>query len=456
MNRLREAIADLAVSHPTGKRAERSSVTAEYATRMKLPESGARSDKSDYDKIAARCLADLVAGRTLSRQQLRQAAWAIWATRTPIYATRPALAQLLAQIEASGTRASARSLALSYLSNYRTSDESVPVVADSLRRLVDVAREPFPRLARDWQIFDATEGPRRLASLALGARKPPSDLMLAEQFSASVARGGFAKAATFEALKALSDQPAHDPDQRLRFVRELALDEKGKLYFDESRPLVANALLLPFKTSQPHEDACDRILDLLIGLFGDPRTESAAWDPMREAAEIARRWLTRQALRQFLDVVDAVAPVDMWHYRRRFWEEVYRLGLISAAWVVLDGHGQDEARRRFGRQVRFGEFISGGGIQRGHSVLMLRIGREVCVEWSHNGKCRFWADASRPGAPTLYRGSYAADELRWSRGYAPVLEVTHYPHVGVSAWQHKVAARIHGATQVRLDPSRYL
>ena len=42
-----------------------------------------------------------------------------------------------------------------------------------------------------------------------------------------------------------------------------------------------------------------------------------------------KRWLVKASLRQFLDVVDRVAPPQQWEYRRTFWTAVHEAGLID-------------------------------------------------------------------------------------------------------------------------------
>lgn len=181
---------------------------------------------------------------------------------------------------------------------------------------------------------------------------------------------------------------------------------------------------------------------------------------MPDAAKIAVRWLTEQSLRQFLDVVESVNPNLNWPHRRKFWEAVHAAlepgpDNQFQAWVVLDSEGAGEARRRFGKNTRPAQF-SGGGVQQGHAVLLMRIGKGVCAEWSFNGKCRFWVDAERPGAPRLYEQTYDAEFLRNGRRYAPILEISHNSHAGPNAWQHKAAKQIEKMTGVRLSPKDYM
>ena len=186
----------------------------------------------------------------------------------------------------------------------------------------------------------------------------------------------------------------------------------------EQGPLVAEALVLPFGATTPDKTTRDKFLSLLIGLYRDPRLLPGGWGPrMRKTETIVRRWLTEQSLRQFLDIVDRVAVERMWKYRRAFWEAVYNSEIIQEAWPIFDADGAEEARRAFGKQVTFGQFQRGGAkqIQRGHTVLLLRVGRGLVADWSHNGKCNIWNDAEAKGAPKLYNARYTSDEVQLGR-----------------------------------------
>src|SRR5258706_2281895 len=93
---------------------------------------------------------------------------------------------------------------------------------------------------------------------------------------------------------------------------------------------------------------------------------------MREAATIVRRWLTKQSLRQFLEVVDQTADDRMWKHRRAFWGAVYDRGLISDAWVVFTPLGADVARRTFGKEISFATFDR-GSVLKGQAVLLVPV-----------------------------------------------------------------------------------
>ncbi|WP_438811224.1 EH signature domain-containing protein, partial [Serratia marcescens] len=51
-------------------------------------------------------------------------------------------------------------------------------------------------------------------------------------------------------------------------------------------------------------------------------------------------------------------------------------------------------------------------IERGHAVLLLKIGNGIVAEWSQNGICNIWHDAHDDTAPKWRRQDYTADEVR--------------------------------------------
>jgi hypothetical protein len=272
------------------------------------------------------------------------------------------------------------------------------------------------------------------------------------------AQSGFAKYCIAKALEQMRDgrEPRHEV--RLQWVKTFALRDGRELLFQEHGPLVADALMLPFGGTSPDEGVTDRFLTILLRLFGDPRLHPEKWIRMRDAAAIVRRWLTKQSLRQFLEVVDETAVARMWRHRRAFWGAVDERGLISDAWVVFGPLGANAARRAFGKEVTFATF-DGGPIDKGHAVLLLRIGRGVVAEWSHNGRCIIWNDAEARGAPTLHAGTYHAATLRSPNGESssladPIFAITHSGAENY-AWQAKVAGKIHQMTGVRISQSQY-
>ena len=458
---LKDAIKELAVRHALSPRQPEPGAAVLRAAR-KLPEGmGDVPTGKDFDAISINLAQFLTRGGNLHPRQARDAAWCLWNAKVPLAARAETLEPFLRQLRNMRHKGASRALALSYLISFHNDRPGLSAVAATLSDLLAVIGSPFDALHERFRIFDVTEGPQRVGDAALAARVSPRRILEENGMRLElVLAGGYVEPCARRVLQRAAEDERLPPMERLDFLTQIAVRERkpSALNFPAHKALLANALLLPYRDSPPDKPIRDRTLNLLLSLseLGDPRTKSGNWVLMPEARNIAISWLTEQALRQFLDVVADVNPNENWPYRRRFWETVQEEGLIREAWVVLDDVGAREARRRFGSNVQFGCFTAGGSIQAGHAALLLKIGNGVCVEWSFNGKCRFWGDASRPGAPQLYTPRYDAEELRTGNRYAPVEEIGHNAHTGPNAWQHKAARRINSMTGARLASRDYM
>jgi hypothetical protein len=167
----------------------------------------------------------------------------------------------------------------------------------------------------------------------------------------------------------------------------------------------------------PPEDDQRYLLENLIGLYGDPRVQrSGAWTGVSEQLmSVILRWLTRENIRFFLDIVSAVEESHMWEPRRKFWLGLHQQGRIDAAWVAFSDRAAREARSRSKQSgsrgtLRFGRQIAGGG-RSNTSLLILKVGRKIVVEGSHSYKVHVF-DTTNLRAPALYGDNYDCDDIR--------------------------------------------
>lgn len=455
---LKDAISELLIRHGPSRAPAIEPSVLRLARRLPEGRGDLRGAKN-YEEIAVRLKTALGRGERLTKAQARDGAWCLWETEVAIAEEPDLLKAFLAQVRALRHKASSRALAFSYLISFKAGGPGFAAVASVLRDLASVMGEPFEVLHHKLQIFDKEQGPRLIGDAAFAKRKSPAAILEESGLRLQqVLAGGYVEPCARRVLQRAAEDLRLPALERLDFIQLVAV-KGGKLNFPTHKDLVANALLLPHRDREVEKNIKDRTLDFLVSLegLGDPRTRSGNWVGIPQARDVAINWLTELALRQFLDVVAAVNPNVNWPYRRRFWEAMHKSGAISGAWVVLDSEGTKEAHRRFGRNVPFGRFGYGSsGVQAGHAVLLLRIGSGMCAEWSFDGKCRFWADAQRKGAPELYKPQYDADELRTGNRYAPVEEIVHIPHQGQNAWQHKAARRISSMTGERFNSRDYM
>lgn len=432
----------------------------ERAARELKEGAGELRPAADLDAISVSLADALANGDALTGRQLRNCAWCLWITKVAIAERATTLQPFLGQLRKLRHKQATRALSLSYLTHFHADRPGLSAITETLQELVDVMGAPFDALHRHLRIFDALEGPRCIGDFAFAGQTSPRAVLEEHGLRHEpVFAGGYVESCARRVLERVANDRELPALERLKFVTGIAVkDGTRQLHFPSHKDLVANAMLLPYRDRSLRKDIRDKILNFLVSLegLGDPRTKRANWVNMPDAQRVAISWLTEQALRQFLDVVEAVNPNENWKYRRKFWEAMHKNEVITEAWVVLDRDGAAEAYKSFGDSAPFGRFGSGGGVQRGHAVLLLRIGRGVCAEWSYNGKCRFWADAERSGAPQLYDEWYDADELRTGNRYAPVQEIIHAAHTGDNAWQHKAANRIKSMTGARFSKQDYM
>lgn len=178
-----------------------------------------------------------------------------------------------------------------------------------------------------------------------------------------------------------------------------------------------SACLGHWTQASPPEDEQRYLLENLIGLYGDPRVQrGGAWTGVPEQLmSVILRWLTRENIRFFLDIVSAVEESHMWEPRRKFWLGLHQQGRIEAAWVAFSDRAAREAWSRSKQSGSRGTFRFGrqtaGGSRSNTSLLILKIGRKIVVEGSHNYRVHIF-DSMNQKAPLLYGEFYDCDKIR--------------------------------------------
>lgn len=417
----------------------------------------------DLDQIGARLTEAFEAGELPRRRDLNQAAWCIWEGRLPLAEQPAILTKLLDHVRGSGRKSAFRRLASAYVTAFRrmgtsARDASLRQVAQTLEAIAPTFTGPYSVAAEALRLFDPREAPGVIAGRALAMRSSPSTVLAGVGIQDMATGGGLAEAAFLAGLEQLASDTALSPSDRLARISEWGLRGDGKIIFQQHRGPLVDALVLPHGDTPPAKDVMDHYLRFIVAKFGDPRLRQGDWAPMRSTSTV-KRWLTSLSLRQFLDVVDEGAYDFQWQYRRAFWEAVHRRDLISDAWVALDVFGDDVAKRLFKVEAPYARLVKGRvkQIEKGHSVLLLRIGSGIIAEWSHNGRCNFWHSANDPDAPKFNRLKYDTDETRVRTVGTPEYRRSWIAHAGSEGyhWQAKVANEIHALTNVRILESEY-
>jgi len=202
-----------------------------------------------------------------------------------------------------------------------------------------------------------------MARIALSKKVNVQEFLNSVGLSPALTETGFAEIMHAAGLSILRITPATTATERLEVVRRWCLDPNDKSFFPNWRKEMARALALPFGNQMPAQADRDIISNFLVARFGDPRINRSAWIGLDDVADILKRWLTEQSLRQFFDVVDRIAPDGAWKYRRKFWLAYHNQGLVRNAWVVFGADGAAEAQRSFGREAHFGVFLPDDGLK---------------------------------------------------------------------------------------------
>ncbi|MDR3468141.1 MAG: EH signature domain-containing protein [Xanthobacteraceae bacterium] len=389
--------------------------------------------------------------------------WCIWTTEPAIADHDNALDAVLARVARMRRKRPYRQLASVYLTEFAPDRPRLDRISYVLSSFAPVAGEPWTSLGARYDLFNGAAPIVQLARVALGKQANAQAFLEQIGVPGSLAGGGLAGFLHGAGLTILQGTPITVASERVDIIRRWCVGPDSKLLFPDWRKEMARALTLPFGNTIPVQADRDLITNFLVGRFGDPRINRAAWIGLDDVAEILKRWLTEQSLRQFFDVVDRIAPDGAWKYRRKFWLAFHNHGLIKNAWVVFGEDGAAEARRAFGREALFGVFNSSGrkNIQKGHAVLLLDFGQCIVADWSYNGFCNIWPNNSPAKPPSLNLSRYSSDEVRrrvpTERTEQSLTRHDIFGHGGSEnyVWQNRVAGRLRELTGVRIQQSEY-
>jgi hypothetical protein len=392
------------------------SVTARLAAGRPPGDVTATRPAIDLNEVAGRFLDAMGRGVTPAAADWNKIAWCLWTTDPAIAQHDAALDRVLdrvVQAVRAERRRPYRQLASAYLADFAPDRPGIEKISHVLRDFAPAAGAPWNGLQSRYDIFNGREAPLRMAGLALDEGKSIRGVFEEAGVSGPLLGGGFVRTAHDEGLDIISREPISSAAGHVAAVQRWSLGSGRRLMFENSKVAFARAILHPFGDRIPAPADRDLVLNFIIGQLGDPRVNIGKWIGMDDVVRVLRRWLIEQSLRQFLDVVDRIAPDHMWKYRRAFWQAYYEADLLQNAWVVFGPHGAEEARRAFGEDVPFGTFKSGGRRQilPGQAVLLLDFGPCIVADWSHNGRCNIWRSDDRTRPKNINATSYISDEI---------------------------------------------
>jgi hypothetical protein len=413
----------------------------------------------DLNGIAAAIDQTLRSGQHLSlKEHFRYVAFCLWQTTPALASDLDVLRPLLLDIAGRSQRTIER-VALAYLRDFRPDRPNIQLVA----RFIALARSKLSqRSAALHDGFGAFEesGADRLAEVAIAQQRSVPEMLTAMGFRETEARGGFAAESTRRALLLLASRSEMDSTERLGFVRTLALTPEGRLIFAGQGPALVEALLRPLINASGKVER-QPLLDTILKALGDPRLDRANWIAVApDLKQLVVRWLSRVSLQQFLEVIARTNSAEMFQERRGFWEGVFEFyegrAVDVEAWAAFGEDGARLARRAFEGMEFATLYQERKQVAPRQAVLLLRIGSVFVVEWSDNGKCHIWSDASAPDAPRLYQRRYGSNEIQVFSGQGNFESEGKVAWVHAGNWRAKVAGRLRELTGLSVPSRIYL
>lgn len=411
----------------------------------------APSGKARVKEAWARFLAriDPTAPERLKPKDLKRLLDGIWEEGALEAAVPPLLDQSVAQSRKSVDR----SIIAAYLRHF-------PLDHPGFDRLMHASalvanRHDWPWRARGyrWALWDPDEGPSRL-SRSLLETDGPAQLLREAGLDGDLATGGFVEEALITACEVAADQRGEDAQRSGR--RLIALFESFPAT-KELNAALAYALLTPWTRSSCTEAHQRSVSALLVARNGDPRLAPQRWAALRSdvlamfpdakvdaSFAVLRRWLIEGSMRAFFELVArTTANRHQWRERTEFWLAYLDTKMISEAWFALGARARLLAQRFPELELEASGKLTGGGEFAAKSTLLLTMGDLQIVEWSDNGKARFW-DVGDPAAVAPNGKTYDGPRLRELARGNSLVELSHAVN-----WQPRFARFIYQKTGIR-------
>ncbi|WP_177190343.1 EH signature domain-containing protein [Tranquillimonas rosea] len=298
-----------------------------------------------------------------------------------------------------------------YLESFDPGSPHTTMLADALsRRRSDFDRRSAALLEALPDLFAPARAPGAVAEVMLAAEDPYAALK-ALGFRSPHAMG-LARCAHRDFLRLLAPK-LRDADARRQLFAWLAPSRNSVL--QAGAGLAVEALLRAWGDRMPPDEVRGEITEFVVSVYNDPRTHQggiwSAFDATLKA--IFLRWLTKQDMLFFCDMVTATQTSHMWAPRRNFWLGLYEDGRIDEAWVAFGSSARDYAQRNLLRSGatdinrRFGRQHDRGGST---SLLIMRIGNKIVVDGCHSYRTHIFR-RDDPDAPALYGQHYYCDRI---------------------------------------------
>jgi hypothetical protein len=392
----------------------------------------------------------------LSRRDVTNGCRLFFATPNPPGRNEALSFSLINKALQTPSRAALLGLIDSYLDSFSIADDDVRVLASRLEQACKhwpwKERDRWPVAIEKYSLFEVDVAPVKLAKAAMDRQDVPLEQVLEDAGLDTPSRQigklselAFANAA--RSISKLKGKQSIGPQNRL-------IDWAGrdKFVFPGAWAQYASGLLLPWSGERPPIDHGHLITKVVIDYASDPRLKPQRWEEVdQNAVAVVKSWLMRESFEMFFGIVDRVITdrADMWAERKAFWKGYLDRGEISEAWVVL-GSKIAMAAELVRRQTRneaygqYGALAKYGSKTEQHAALMMKIGQNTVVDWSHNGRYHIWTSNAAIDPPKFYKSkqgrSYGSEYTDTELGRGADVKGVHDQH---GSWKRKVAQVLH-------------
>lgn len=384
-------------------------------------------------------------------RELRFLAWALWQKVEGVCIAEDSalLSEYLRIIVKLRRRSHFRSLAGSYLWNFRLDGPGFPGVARALQNLLEIASPKWKERDRLWGIFSGPSAVGRVSRQFMSVENDEQEFVEVAKrvgLERQLAHGGMASEAFRAALREYVNQPTREVLNRVIAWHRFASQVTG---FCNSE--YAEALLLPWIDQDPSDAIRSDTRQALLLALGDPRIHKGKWLSVNiEARNVLLRWLVEVSLEQFFSVITYAAQhgtgEHMWQRRKNFWFAFYKHGALQEAWVAF-GRAGAAYLRGGSNDVNYAEIF---GAQPNHAVLLMRIGTLIIADWNLNGRCHIWHRANK-SIPNFYEKYYSAYDL----GRGNYESDQQFVHRANGDWRYEIANYIRRWTDVDVPSEEY-
>ena len=446
--RARDLLPAIPGRRPTSTQAAGTALAELFATTADIPQG------EDLAALAARIRRALDEHRVdrLARRDWRMLPYCLWLGAPPLVGHAGMLPALEHELQRPRGRKLLRNLLSAYLDHFSASDPHTAVVARLIEQNKDKLDDDWRQRLETYKLIIPERAPETLFAACIRHELP--DTVLADAGIGPNQHRGIIDAVLRTGTQAVErGLAAGRTSAKAMDFLETTIFQPGGIAAPQLRRALAEAYLRPWSNGDPTDGRLkQRIQDFMLRYYGDPRSRPQNWTGVGDDAKaVMRRWLVKVVLDQFLDVIDDLAFENHWMFRRAFWMGYFRQGWIEEADVLFGSTCMVVARRLFGKDAPCIPLETGYKlVEPRHAVLLMRIGRLIIADWSHNGRCVIWPDNS-PTAPKFGKPAYSSTDV-YPRGRDWAL--SHQGSYSYS-WQQRLRDKISEETGLYLANEKF-